>query len=286
MSDSWTILRVLEWTTERFARQGTTGARLEAQVLLAHVLGCDRTGLYTRFDQPLGPEELAAFRGLIQRRLAGEPVAYLVGEQEFWSLPFFVDSGVLIPRPDSETVIEVVRDAVDRSAAVRIADIGTGSGALAITLAREYPQAHVVATDVSQAALDVAARNAARNDVASRVELRLGSLCEPIEADPPFDVVVSNLPYVRTGELAGLSPEVKREPRGALDGGADGLALVRRLISTVGPRIAAGGLLALEHGHDQGATVRALIDGVGGFAEATTRRDLGKRQRVSFARRL
>jgi release factor glutamine methyltransferase len=285
VSDSWTTLKVLEWTTQRFDRAEIESARLEAQVLLASVLGCDRVALYTRFDQPLGADELAAYRELIRRRLAGEPVAYLVGEQEFWSLPFEVAPSVLIPRRDSETVIEVVLDRIaDRKAALRIADIGTGSGALAITLAHELPAATVIATDLSADALAVAERNAARNSVADRVELRRGDLLAPLAGEPGFDVVVANLPYVRTGELAGLAREVGREPVGALDGGPDGLAPMRALVAGVADRLVPGGLLVLEHGFDQAADVAAMIRDTGRFDEIETRKDLGKQPRVTSAR--
>lgn len=286
MSETWSILRVLDWTAQRFEREGFDSGRLEAQVLLAHVLACDRVGLYTRFDQPLAADELAAYRGLIKRRLGGEPTAYLVGEQEFWSLPFHVDASVLIPRPDTETAVEVVLDHVaDRGAALAIADIGTGSGALAVTLAHELKAARVVATDVSPQALALAGRNAERNRVADRVELRRGSLLAPVAGDV-FDIVVANLPYVRTGDIDGLAPEVRCEPRGALDGGPDGLGPIRELAGGAAQVVRSGGLLALEHGHDQGAEVRALIDAAGGFEGAATREDLGKRPRVTHARRV
>jgi release factor glutamine methyltransferase len=283
---AWTPLKVLDWTTSRFERAGLDSARLEAQVLLAHVLGCDRVGLYTQFDKPLGEDELASYRELIRRRLAGEPVAYLVGEQEFWSLPLKVGPEVLIPRRDSETVIEVVLDAMSaREAALRVLDVATGSGALALALATELPRAQVVATDVSEAALAVAAANVERCGVTERVELRRGELLAPLRGEPPFDVVVANLPYVPSGEVEALAPEVRREPALALDGGPDGLDLIRRLVAELPGAVAAGGLVALEHGWDQGGAVRELLDREGAFEAAATRRDLGGRERVTFARR-
>jgi release factor glutamine methyltransferase len=285
VSESWTTLKVLEWTTSRFQRAGIEPARLEAQVLLAHTLHCDRVRLYMNFDRPLHPDELTAYRQLIQRRLAGEPLAYLVGEQEFWSLGFRVTPDVLIPRRDTETVIEVVLDAVpDRAATLRIADVATGSGVLAVTLARELEQARVVATDLSEAAAAVARDNAARLGVADRVEVRVGDLLAPL-AGEVFDILVSNPPYVRAAEIAGLAREVRREPHLALDGGPDGLACLRRIISGAARHLAPGGLLALEHGFDQDADVRQLIDATGAFAPAQTRSDLGGNPRVTFARR-
>lgn len=286
MSETWTILKVLEWTTSRFQRAGIEPARLEAQVLLAHALSCDRVRLYMDFDRPLLPEELSTCRELIQRRLAGEPVAYLIGEQEFWSMPFRVGPEVLIPRRDTETVIELVlEETPDRAAPLRIADVATGSGVLAVTLARELGGATVVATDISADAARVASENAARNQVAERVEVRVGDLLAPIAADVPFDILVSNPPYVPSGDLDGLAREVRCEPRLALDGGPDGLDYLRRIVTGAAGRLAPGGLLALEHGFDQDAAVRQLIDATGAFAPARTRPDLAGHPRVTHARR-
>ena len=283
---AWTTLDVLNWTSQRFTEAGIDTARLEAQVLIAHALGCTRVQLYTGFDRPLGDDELGRIRGLIKRRLGGEPIAYLVGEQEFWSLPFWVDAAVLIPRRDTETLIEAVLDAVsDRAAPLRIVDVATGSGILAVTLARELPFARVIATDLSPAAAAVAARNAERNQVADRVEVRTGDLLAPVAGEAPFDLVVSNPPYVRTGEMSGLSAEVRHEPALALDGGDDGLDLVRHLVAALPAALAPRGLVAIEHGHDQGDAVRALLAATGAFAAPATRSDLGGRPRVTWARR-
>ena len=283
---TWTTAAVLEWTTKKFAGAGVGAARLEAQVLLAHALGCSRVQLYTGFDRPLLEPELAAARELIRRRLAGEPLAYVVGEQEFWSLPFAVDPSVLIPRHDTETVVSVVLDRVGEKAAERrVLDLCTGAGPLAVALARELPAARVLATDVSAAAAALARANAARNKVGDRVEVVEGDLWAAV-GEQVFDVVVSNPPYIATGELAGLDREVQREPRLALDGGDDGLAIFRRLIAALPAHVAAGGLVAFEHGHDQGDGVRGLLDATGVFAAAATERDLAKLPRVTWARRL
>jgi len=284
--DTWTTLRVLEWTTERFARAGFDSARLEAQVLIAHALHSTRIGLYTMFDRPLSAEELAGIRELIRRRLDGEPTAYLVGEQEFWSLPFRVDRRVLIPRRDTETLVEVVLAEIgDRARALRIVDLATGSGALAVALARELPAAQVVATDLSTDALAVAADNAARNQVAERVELRHGDLLAALGAGERFDVMVSNPPYVRSADIALLAAEVHREPLAALDGGVDGLDLLRRLVGGAAGHLADHGLLAVEHGHDQAAAVAGLFAASGELETARLRADLAGRPRVSYARR-
>ncbi len=286
VEETWTTLRVLEWTTRRFAEAGFDAPRLEAQVLLAHALGCDRVGLYTQFDKPLGPEELAAYRGSIRRRLDGEPAAYLVGAQEFWSLSFAVDPRVLIPRRDTETLVEVVLDEItDRAAALRLVDVATGAGSLAVTLAHELPSATVVATDLSAEALAVAADNAARHRVADRIELRQGDLLAPLGADERFEVAVANLPYVASGDLAGLSPEVGREPRSALDGGPDGLGPMRRFLAGIADHLVGDGLVVVEHGHDQAAAVAALFAATGRFAPARLRCDLAGRPRATYTRR-
>ncbi len=276
---SWTTLSVLSWTASRFSERGLPSARLDAEVLLAHVLQTSRVALYTGFDKPLEEPELARYRELIKRRLAGEPVAYLIGEQEFWSLPLAVDPRVLIPRRDTETLVEVGKRAGGR----RIADVATGSGAVALALAKELPEATVVATDASEDALAVARANVARHGLEGRVELRAGDLVAPLAAET-FDLIVSNPPYVRTGDLAGLSAEVRREPRRALDGGADGLDVLRRLIPAARDRLAEGGALAVEHGFDQGPAVRALFDAAG-YRDVKTTPDLAALERVTEGRR-
>lgn len=281
---TWTTLAVLDWTTQRFAEAGISSARLEAQLLLAHVLQCTRMQLYTGFDKPLAEAELAAYRGLIKRRLAGEPVAYLLGEHEFWGLPLFVDEHVLIPRPDSETVVEVARDTLpDRSAPCRVLDLCTGSGAIALALAKELPAAHVIATELSPGAAAIARKNAERNGFADRVEVRIGDLFAPV-AGERFDLIVSNPPYIPTAVIATLSAEVHREPRLALDGGADGLAFYDRICAQAAAHLLPGAALVLEHGYDQADAVGARL-AAAGFEQITLTHDLGKNPRVTSARR-
>ena len=277
----WTTLGVLDWTTQRFSDAGIAGARLEAQVLLAHVLGCTRTQLYTGFDKPLGEAELASYRGLIKRRLAGESVSYLVGETEVWGLPFHVDASVLVPRPDTETVIEVARLArPDRAAACRILDLCTGSGAIAVSLAKEYPAAQVVATEISAAAAAIARRNAERNAVADRVDVRTGDLFAPV-AGEVFDLIVSNPPYIASAVIPTLSVEVRREPVLALDGGRDGLVFYDRICGAARAHLAPGGVLIVEHGYDQAEAVRARF-AAAGFTGIALVHDLGKNPRVTW----
>jgi release factor glutamine methyltransferase len=271
---------VLDWTTQRFTEAGITGARLEAQILLAHVLGCTRMQLYTGFDKPLAEPELASYRGLIKRRLAGEPVSYLVGETEFWGLPFHVEPSVLVPRPDTETVIEVARAArPDRAAPCRILDLCTGSGVIAVSLAREFPAAQIVATELSPAAAALARRNAARNAVADRVDVREGDLFAPVPGER-FDLIAANPPYIASPVIPTLSPEVRREPVIALDGGRDGLAFYDRICAQAGEHLAPGGVIVLEHGFDQADAVGARLIAAG-FTGVTLVHDLGKNPRVT-----
>ena len=282
---AWTTLGVLDWTTQRFTEAGIAGARLEAQILLAHALGCTRMQLYTGFDKPLGDTELAAYRELIKRRLAGESVSYLVGETEFWGLPFHVDASVLVPRPDTETVIEVVRSLPgrDRNAPCRVLDLCTGSGVIAVALAKELPQAQIVATELSAAAAQIARKNVARNGVADRVEVREGDLFAPVRGER-FDVITANPPYIATAVLATLSLEVRREPSIALDGGVDGLVFYDRILAAATEYLLPSGALVLEHGYDQADAVRARFSAAG-MQQITLVHDLGKNPRVTWGLR-
>lgn len=278
---AWTTLSVLDWTTQRFIEAGITAPRLEAQILLAHVLGCSRVQLYTGFDKPLGDAELAGYRALIKRRLAGEPVSYLVGETEFWGLPFHVEPSVLVPRPDTETVLEVARTVrLDRAAPCRILDLCTGSGVIAVSLAREYPAAQVVATELSPAAAVLARKNAARNAVADRVDVREGDLFAPVTGER-FDLIASNPPYIASSVIPTLSPEVRREPVIALDGGRDGLVFYDRICAQAREHLTSGGALVVEHGFDQADAVRARLTAAG-FTGITLVHDLGKNPRVTW----
>jgi release factor glutamine methyltransferase len=282
----WTILEVLKWTTARFAERGLTSPRLDAELLAADALGMTRVALYTQFDRPLEAGELAALRQRVQRRQAGEPVAYITGHKEFWSLDLLVDGRVLVPRPDTETVVEEALARLPAGAPARIADVATGSGAIALALGKERPDAVVVATDLSAAALAVAAANAERLGQTPR--LLPGDLLAPllplVEAEGPFDVVTANLPYVPSAEIPTLTAEVQSEPRLALDGGDDGLAIVRRLVGTVAAVLRPGGAVVMEIGAGQAAEVMALCRAVG-LVEPRTRRDLGGVERVVAARR-
>lgn len=295
MPPPWTALAVLDWTSQKFLDAKIEGARLEAQLLLAHTLSCKRIELYTGFDRPLSEAELASYRGLIRRRLAGEPLAYLLGEHEFWSLPLYVDPSVLIPRNDTETLIEVALARLAKQPGKpgggqgRLLDLCTGSGAIAIALLHELAEWRGVATDLSEPALTIAKKNAERNGVAERLELRHGDLwaaLPAVDADgaAPFDLIVSNPPYIQTEVIATLSPEVRREPVLALDGGRDGLAFYDRIAAGAAPRLRPGGWILLEHGYDQAEPVAERLRAAG-FADVTTVYDLGKNPRVAVGRR-
>ena len=288
VSEAWTTLKVLDWTAGRFERAGQESARLDAQILLAHVLKCPRMALYTSFDKPLAPEELATYRALIQRRLDGEPVAYLTGHQEFWSLPFAVDARVLIPRPDTETLVQVALELGDSlcdasgEKSLRMAEVAVGSGAVAVAVAHERPAWKLVATDKSGDALTVAKKNAEVNAVAERIEFRQGHLLEPL-AGELFALLVSNLPYISEEDMKSVSADVLHEPHSALCGGPKGTELIAEMVGQLASVMLPGGWIALEHGFDQGEAVR-VIAVEAGFADVQSRSDLAGRARVTYFR--
>ncbi len=285
VSEAWTTLKVLDWTTGRFERAGIASARLDAQILLADVLSCPRVALYTSFDAPLAEQELATYRALIERRLAGEPVAYLIGKQEFWSLPFVVDKRVLIPRADTETLVQValeLGDAMATEQVLRVVEVATGSGAVSVALAHERPTWTLVATDLSADALLVAKKNAESNGVASRIEFREGHLLEPLRGDG--DLLVSNLPYISKHEMSELPADVLHEPMSALLGGEQGTELIEEMVGGLTSVLSPGGWVALEHGFEQAEAVRGIATAAG-FEEVQTRDDLAGRARVTFFRK-
>lgn len=286
VEDPWTIGRLLTWTASYLKRHGSESPRLDAEVMLAHVLSWKRVELYTHFGDEAGADSRADFRDLVRRRAEGAPVAYLVGRKEFYSLPFQVSDAVLIPRPDSEFVVVEFLDRTRDLPSVRAVDVGTGSGCLAIAAVRQHPDARFVAIDISRAALDVAERNAAALNVADRIDFRLGDLLEPVAALEPFDVIVSNPPYIPTGEIERLEKGVRDyEPHIALDGGPDGLGVVRRLIGQAARHLKPGGHLILEIGDAQEEPVRSIIGQQPNLALAPTVYDLNKHPRVIRATR-
>jgi release factor glutamine methyltransferase len=277
----WTIQKVLTFATTDFSRRGLPSPRLDAEVLLAHVLGVDRMRLIVDSARVLEPQELSRYREAISRRRKAEPVSYIVGMREFHGLPFRVDRRVLVPRPDTETLVEV---ALDRTKDAHLQgdalDLCTGSGCVAVAFAKKRPTWRVTGTDISGDALAVARDNAERLGAVWGVDFVLSDLDAALAADRRFDLVVSNPPYIPTGDIAGLDADVRdHEPRLALDGGKDGLDVVRKLLPRALARLRAGGLIALEIGHDQAARVKALLAGAG-FADVQGKHDYGGIERV------
>ncbi len=261
MAETWTVLKVLRWTADYFREKGIDGGRLDAEVLLADTLGLDRVGLYLQFDRPLSADELTAYRQRVTRRAQREPLQYILGETEFWSLPLRVTPEVLIPRADTEVLVEEALKKV--TGAVTILDVGTGSGAIAIALAHELPEARIEAVDISPAALALAEENARRNGVAERITFRQADL-HRLEGGP-YDLVVANPPYIPPAEMDGLMPEVREhEPHLALRGGdVDGLAAYRALAKASASLLKADGWLLVEVGSGQAEAVRRLFTDTG-----------------------
>lgn len=277
-----TIGSALRWAIPLLTGVGGRSPRLDAEVLLAHVLAAPRTHLIAHRDAPLSGEAARRYRDLVRRRIGGEPVAYLVGERAFYDLELAVDDRVLIPRPETELLVDEALDWCRRSGhrCRRIADVGTGSGALAVTLARYLPDARVWAVDRSPGALAVAARNVARYGLADRVFLVCGDLLAPLAGR--LDLIVANLPYVPRERLAHLDAGVRDfEPREALDGGPDGLDIIRRLLPQAAERLAAPGLLLLEIDDGQGCAVEAAAGAALPDARASIHRDYAGLERMA-----
>lgn len=282
----WTIKELLTWTTDFLKSKGNDAAKWEAEILLAHVLNCKRVDLFVRFAEQPSESDRAKFRELIHRRVAGCPVAYLVGSREFYLLNFDVSPAALIPRPDTETLVLEALKRLKPLAAPDVLDIGTGSGCIAVSLAHQKKDARVTATDISPDALEVAKRNAAKHSVADRMTFLQGDLFAPLPAGATFDLIASNPPYIAQSEFASLSPDVRdHEPRLALDGGPDGLALYRRIANDAVPFLKPGGSLLLEIGYTQDEAVRGLLAERAELEVGATLKDMGGHARVVTAKR-
>jgi release factor glutamine methyltransferase len=277
---NWTIALVLKWATDDFRSKNIDAPRLDAEVLLAHALGTTRIQLVIDAMRPLQADELGRFRELVKRRRAREPVAYILGQREFYGRAFRVDPRVLVPRPDTETLVAVALDRTrDRSLSLRALDLCTGSGCVAITLARELPTSRIHATDLSAEALVVARDNALRLG-AYNVSFRRGDLYDAVSTGQRFDLIVSNPPYVPAGDVPHLMADVREfEPRVALDGGADGLTLVRRIVADAPRVLVPGGRIALEVGAGQAGEAAAILE-AGGFRRIASSRDYARIERV------
>ncbi|MBW2268772.1 MAG: peptide chain release factor N(5)-glutamine methyltransferase [Deltaproteobacteria bacterium] len=281
---TWTILDLLQWTQKYFAEKGIDTARLDAECLLAFVLGVDRMRLYIDYEKPVGEAERATLRELVRRRGTDRvPVAQIIGSKEFWSLDLRVTADVLTPRPDTETLVSAALGLLpDDRAPARILEIGTGSGAVALALASERPRAQVVASDVSAPALAVARENAERCGLLDRVELRQGALFEPV-AGQRFDLVVSNPPYLAEAERPSLAPELAHEPDGALFAGPQGLEVLEPLVRQAPDALVPGGGLVVECDPRQADRVAGWCREAG-LLSVTKHRDLAGRDRVVAAR--
>lgn len=271
------------------ARAGSESARLDAEVLLGHALAMTREQLLLMADQPIDAAHLERFESLLARRLSREPVAYIIERQEFWSLDFEVTRDVLIPRPETERLIEVVlllAAQLRSNKPLRVLDIGTGSGAIAVAIAKELSSARIYATDISSSALAIARQNAARNGVDARITFRCGDLFAALaDQTTAFDLIVSNPPYIRHAEIVTLKPEVCRwEPHTALDGGVDGLEFYRRIADRAGHFLAPNGAIALEIGADMRAEILPILMQTGFSRDVKIVKDYADRDRVVVAR--
>jgi release factor glutamine methyltransferase len=282
-AQTWTIRDVLDWATKDFEGRGIESARLDAELLVAEALGIERIGLYLDLNRPLLEGERDAIRPLIARRREREPVAYILGRRDFYGRRFSVTQDVLIPRPDTETLVECALGRIADEGVVRVLDVGTGSGAIAITLAAERPNTEVTATDISEGALRVAEDNAMRLGVADRIRFERADL---MGDNGPYDVVVSNPPYIKTGDLEDLEPEVRiHEPTAALEGGVDGLDVVRALLARAARATEEGADLLIEVGAGQASDVEALARDSSTWSHEATHVDLNRVERVVHLRR-
>jgi release factor glutamine methyltransferase len=285
-SEVWTIRRVLAWATDDLKKRGSSSPRLDAELLLGKVLKLDRVGLLIDADRPLAKPELTQYRELYQRRRAGEPVAYLLGVREFYGRPFRVDRRVLIPRPDTEILVEVALERTKHiSLSARVLDLCTGSGCVAVSLARERPTTHVLASDVSADALAVAAENALRLGAYNVGFVRSDLFAAFDPRRHRFDLITANPPYIAEAEIPTLSVDIRGfEPHLALTGGADGLDFVRRIVSEAPAFLDEAGVLALEIGSDQGQAVRDLF-AEAGYRDIALQKDYGGLDRVVSGRK-
>jgi release factor glutamine methyltransferase len=283
------IRGALLWGGEVLRQAGLENSRLDAEVLLRHVLRLEKEQLYMNGDAPISAGQEGKFRELVLRRSRREPVAYIIGHKEFWSLDFFVSSAVLIPRPETELLVEValqyVRRRLPSGSPVKVLDVGTGSGVISVCLAKEHAATQIVAVDFSPVALNMASVNAKRNGVADRIRFLLGDLFAPVEPlRETFELIVSNPPYIRRGELPMLAPEIHRwEPAIALDGGMDGLNTYRRIIEEGHKYLTTGGSMVLEIGADMAPQVVDLFSRSSCYGPASVYQDYAGKDRVIAA---
>lgn len=286
-AEEWTVRRVLEWTIGHLKKHGSDSARLDAEVLLAHARGCSRIQLYTAYDEILPDTVRKTMRDLVKRRANAEPVAYLVGMKEFYSLPFEVTRDVLIPRPDTELLVMETLQLIKAIPNPQVLELGVGSGCISTAIAVNHKTVRITGVEIYQPTLDVAQRNTKRHHVEGRIDLRLGDLFSPLKPGEQFDVLVSNPPYIPPADIETLAPSVRQhEPHRALDGGADGLDLIRKIASEGGAFVRPGGGILIEFTPEQAASIQALFSQPGsGWEDAVIVPDLGQQPRVLRARR-
>lgn len=281
----WTVRNLITWTAKHFTTKGIDDPAKEARILLAHVLGCRPIDVLTRYDDQPTDAERQQFRDLIKRRTDGCPVAYLVGTKDFYLLTFEVTPAVLIPRPDTETLVQAGVDFLKGKSAPTVLDLGTGSGCIGVSIAHQIKSAQVTAVDVSVEACDVATRNATRHAVADRMTVLVGDLFAPLTDDARFDLIVSNPPYIPPTEIDTLDVGVRQfEPRLALDGGQDGLDFYRRIASSAAGWLKPGGHVMVEVGWTQDTAVREQF-AVSGWSALPSVKDMGGRWRVVRVKR-
>ncbi|MEW6113592.1 MAG: peptide chain release factor N(5)-glutamine methyltransferase [Thermodesulfobacteriota bacterium] len=281
ISTRWTIREVVQWTTDYFRQKGIESARLDAEVLLAHALGADRLFLYLNLDKPLSQQERDKYREVVTRRARREPVALITGRKEFWSIDLRVRPGVLIPRPETEVLVQAVLDEIRDLRQPRVLDIGTGSGAVAVAIAHDRPDARVIATDRDPAAATLTWTNAKASDTAENMAVLSADLFSSFRPGSHFHVICSNPPYVSDDDLMTLAPEIVRfEPRSALAAGPEGLDVIRASASQAREFLAERGALILEMGAGQEEAVREIFQSAGLDKEITVFKDLAGIPRV------
>ena len=281
----WIILDLLKWSTAYLKSHGVEAPRASAEILLAHVLDLKRIDLYIRYDQPLGKSELTAFKAFLKRRMAREPVAYILGDREFWGMALKVSEHVLIPRPETECLVEAALRGLSENAGVapqKILDMGTGSGAIVLALSKEMPENCYFASDVSLAAVAMARKNARMHCPDHRICFFAGIWFDPLKCgDTGFDLIVSNPPYIPTGDIPSLQAEIRRyEPWTALDGGPEGLDCLELIIRRASRYLAAQGSLLLEMGYDQKTAIAEIAHAAGGYDRVEFLKDYSGHDRV------
>jgi release factor glutamine methyltransferase len=286
---TWTVGELLKVTADYLQRRNVDSPRLSAEILLAHQLRLERIQLYLNFEQPLNEDEVGGYRSLIRRRLNREPIQYITGVQEFWSLEFNVGPRVLVPRPETEGLVEQVIDLYKGkklSNHPKILDLGTGCGAIAIALAKEIPEAEIWASDISQGALDAARQNAYKHGVDERIHFVLGDLFQPFrDGRLLFEVIVSNPPYIPSDVFGSLTPEVKdHEPRLALDGGEDGMTYIKKIVLEGADYLIAQGWILVEMDPDQTSKAVDLMERSGRYHTPIRVKDYSRRYRMVMAR--